>query len=313
MSYQYTLDYQEPINADVLRITFDGVTYECQKNIDEGDGFVYYGAPWDETLQDIDFSEYPFALLSDLSNLLYTETSGTHTISVESVASTAEVSDCFRTAVESISGSGGGNPLIVTLNAHPEAVSSEMNATFAEIEEAYSAGRTVIATYQGDNKYPASEWAVVSVGHSDGSTPVATKSASFVGVVKLVDTDNMPTNETGNGTDAVIYTYRVTSPTGLPLLSNTLSHDFHKVGCLHLTLRSNQTQTSGTIDLPNGNYSACIISVYAVDSYGAKSLIDWSATTVNTTVTITATIAEPLSDNLEVYVHYHLAYSPSIS
>lgn len=308
MSYQYTLDYSVPINADVLRITFDGVTYECQKNIDEG--LVYYGAPRSETLQDIDFSEYPFALRSGLSNLLYTENDGEHTISVEVVTTTAEVSDCFRTAVESVSG-GGASPLIVQVDNDPEetngSTTSIMDTTYETIADAYNSGRPIIVRSQGTNS--VKEWSVISIANGSGSTPIAlnaTKPTSGSYIVTIVGTNNLGTDLGNNGKEAIIYRYITTATNGYPTYNaDSPSNVFHKTGCLQIDIASGYIQASGYISHPSG-YKACIVSVYAERTNGDKAIVDWVTTETTSSTEVTVSIAQSINTALTVYVHYHL-------
>ena len=94
------LTYSEPITADTLIITFNGVEYTVNK-IASGD-FSYYGGM--DAGSNLDFSVYPFALSCDAwgSNKLYTETAGTYTLSV--VEPIVDYSDEFINGVIKFSG-----------------------------------------------------------------------------------------------------------------------------------------------------------------------------------------------------------------
>lgn len=73
------LSYSEPIEAETIKVTFNGTEYECSRIVMESKcayGGVSETGP--------DFSEYPFALLSeDGISQLFTETAGTYTIKIE--------------------------------------------------------------------------------------------------------------------------------------------------------------------------------------------------------------------------------------
>lgn len=94
------LTYSEPITADTLIVTFNGVEYTVNKKA-SGD-FSKYGGMDEHS--NLDFSVYPFALSCDAwgSNTLYTETPGTYTISV--VEPIVDYSDKFINGVIKFSG-----------------------------------------------------------------------------------------------------------------------------------------------------------------------------------------------------------------
>lgn len=70
------------LNADTIKVTFNGTEYECNKNADGS-----YGAPIDESTEEFDWSTYPFALgVLNVDNPrvdLYTQTAGTYTLKIE--------------------------------------------------------------------------------------------------------------------------------------------------------------------------------------------------------------------------------------
>lgn len=76
---QGNLTYSQPINADTIRVTFNGTEYECTRTV-VGDGEYVYGG---FSQGHPDFTEYPFALYSSDANEVYTETAGTYTIKIE--------------------------------------------------------------------------------------------------------------------------------------------------------------------------------------------------------------------------------------
>ena len=86
------LSYNEYINADTIKVTFDGVEYQCDLiAMNEAN---YYGGI-DNTSGEPDFSEYPFTIqsVSDVGTIIATQTPGTHTIKVEASQSNSPSSD----------------------------------------------------------------------------------------------------------------------------------------------------------------------------------------------------------------------------
>ena len=100
------------IVADTIKVTFDGTVYECNRKAN--DFYSYYGADL-PTLPggDIDWSQYPFAILSSQGNSrLVTETAGTHQVKIEVYEKTVETSECFDRA-RGYSCSGGTTTTLV--------------------------------------------------------------------------------------------------------------------------------------------------------------------------------------------------------
>lgn len=99
---QAPISSSKQIVADTIKVTFDGTVYECEKKTNR---FVdYYGADL-PTLPggDIDWSQYPFAIISSQGNsILNTETAGTYQVKIEAYEKTVETSECFKKAVESV-------------------------------------------------------------------------------------------------------------------------------------------------------------------------------------------------------------------
>lgn len=101
------LTYTEPITADAIKVTFDGVEYTCQNEADRGNRGLYGDISGD-------FAEYPFTLESsstidiatgslNIKNILYTKTAGTHDITIETNALTViETTECFSKAVNQV-------------------------------------------------------------------------------------------------------------------------------------------------------------------------------------------------------------------
>lgn len=99
------LSYSQTIDADTIRVTFDGVEYICPKM---DSVFPSYGAPIDNE-SEFDFSEYPFHIDSlPIANGLTTKVAGTHTVKIETYEVSAEVSECFKRVVQSVA-----QPLVV--------------------------------------------------------------------------------------------------------------------------------------------------------------------------------------------------------
>lgn len=96
------LSYTESISYDVAVITFDGIEYICEKQEIE-DGFTVYGAYYDGQ-ETFDFSEYPFCLGSEgapeATSWLVAQTRGEHSIKVEVLIPSVEISDGFKAAVD---------------------------------------------------------------------------------------------------------------------------------------------------------------------------------------------------------------------
>ena len=95
-----SLQYEEFIDADTLKITFDGIEYECDIYTNHYQN--YYGATFDDTEEEesIDFSNYPFILISmpQRGNMIITSTSGTHTIKVETPKESGDSSSDWSVA-----------------------------------------------------------------------------------------------------------------------------------------------------------------------------------------------------------------------
>lgn len=86
-----TLAYSTSIDADTIRVTFDGTEYTC--NAQEGQMGTLYGAPMGE--EGVDWSEYPFRISSGLGNILFTESAGTYQVKIETVEEVVENNPMF--------------------------------------------------------------------------------------------------------------------------------------------------------------------------------------------------------------------------
>ena len=87
--------YSEPVTADEIKVTFNGVEYTCQKI-----GDAEYGAPYNGSTNTFDWSEYPFNILlkGGVHHFLSTETAGTYQVKIEAYEETIETSECFDKA-----------------------------------------------------------------------------------------------------------------------------------------------------------------------------------------------------------------------
>lgn len=93
--------YTSLISADTITVTFDGVGYTCPR-IDAFEQHYYGGF----TGEEFDYSDYPFAIISDGSegNFISTENAGTYTVVADMQG--VEVSENFSSAVNACVGSG---------------------------------------------------------------------------------------------------------------------------------------------------------------------------------------------------------------
>lgn len=96
------LSYSQPIDADGIKVTFDGVEYECPRLSDDT-----YGAPYDRSTNTFDWSEYPFSVFD---NNLATPSAGTYAIKIEGVGEIATTTPCFEKAVKTVIPSSVGVP-----------------------------------------------------------------------------------------------------------------------------------------------------------------------------------------------------------
>ena len=99
------INYESVIDADKIKVTFNGTEYECDK-ITTPVGNAYGGIGESGP----DFSEYPFAIMSGqgletAQTIVYTETAGTYTLKIEEPQSGG--SSDFSTAEVSINDGGG--------------------------------------------------------------------------------------------------------------------------------------------------------------------------------------------------------------
>lgn len=97
-------DYE--LNADTIKVTFDGVEYECEKNADGSYGAVMVEISYD-------WSDYPFSLINTEGGLEFTtESAGTYTLKIEEPQGGGGSSD-FSTAEVTINAIIEGSPTLV--------------------------------------------------------------------------------------------------------------------------------------------------------------------------------------------------------
>lgn len=135
------LTYINPITADSIIVTFDGIEYACSSVIVEGEENTYgYGGV--DSSWSYDFSQYPFAIVSGIGvNTFATQTTGTYTVAV--TASDVVVGDNFSTAVKKT---------FVLPIFRQEGQNFTCNMTFQEVKEAIVSGGCCYAL-QGSNVF----------------------------------------------------------------------------------------------------------------------------------------------------------------
>lgn len=93
------LSYSQLIDAEVVKVTFNGTEYECPRiavSNNNGYGGVGQSGP--------DFSQYPFAILSGTTpfgsyeTTFFTEIAGTYTVKIEAFEETITTTPCFAKA-----------------------------------------------------------------------------------------------------------------------------------------------------------------------------------------------------------------------
>lgn len=129
------ITYSQLIDAETIKVTFNGVEYECPR-IGEGGEYFYGGVGSSGP----DFSEYPFAIMShNDNNTLFTETTGTYTIKIEAPQSGG--SSDFSTATVTIVGT--------TPDVEFECVSIDEDGMHQTISVSTGSGTATVVLYQG--------------------------------------------------------------------------------------------------------------------------------------------------------------------
>lgn len=143
-----SFSYKQLINAETIRVTFDGVEYDCPR-IAFDDSSMYGGVNPDTQMPD--FSQYPFLILSNgTDNQIATETAGTYSIKIEGMQETVTTTQCFEKAVRSIITS----PLVVKASCAPSegtsSVPSILDASPSEIQDAVKTRGVVVEDPYGN-------------------------------------------------------------------------------------------------------------------------------------------------------------------
>lgn len=155
-----SLPYTELIDSENLSVVWNGTTYECA--LTEEDGIYRYGAPLDEDTSSYDWSEFPFAINSQydafasvIRNNVYTQNAGTYNIAISGSVLTAEVSDCFKLAVEQITKPLVNSPVVLHASKPPaDATSSSPSYIISSvpfIAESIKKGGAIVD--DGNNLY----------------------------------------------------------------------------------------------------------------------------------------------------------------
>lgn len=88
--------YSQLIDADTIKVTFNGTEYECSRM--QFMGMNVYGG-LDTSTGSFDFSQYPFAIASLGSESIFaTETAGTYTVKIEAEETIVTTTPCFDKA-----------------------------------------------------------------------------------------------------------------------------------------------------------------------------------------------------------------------
>lgn len=97
---QGTISNTPLINTNDISVSFEGVEYELTNIGDSGN--KVFGADYNSSYQ-IDFSVYPFRIESNsYGTNISTQTAGTYSLKIESVALSVTPSKCFQTAVTDV-------------------------------------------------------------------------------------------------------------------------------------------------------------------------------------------------------------------
>ena len=165
--YGAQLAYTGTLDEDIIKVTFDGTEYICEKYIPDlgnlGPHGSFYGGIYSESGPD--FSEYPFII--GPNNIIMTEMPGTHTIKVETGSENITTTEDFEKAVNSVqnnsSGSSSGNTFVVTIYADTAEdiagsvegveVHFKMDKTLRQIMGAYDNGVIVTLMLDGMKRF----------------------------------------------------------------------------------------------------------------------------------------------------------------
>ena len=161
------------IDGSPIKVTFDGVEYECNRRVGISDGTWYYGAEYAD--EAFDWSQYPFSIQSPEEGnnmILLTQTAGAHSVKIDIK-------------------SGGSSELTTANVTFTSTANSTINVTGAFIVDD-------LGTTSG----------VVHVGQSQTVTyPIVL----YNGVARLASSNGIVSPTTGNVSyDETILGYRVT-------------------------------------------------------------------------------------------------------
>lgn len=163
-----TLAYSTLIDADTVKVTFNGVEYICENRNHRPLNNNVYGAPYNDDTESYDWSEYPFYLVgvkSDGINVLGTEIAGTYQVKIEAFNETVETSECFEKAVKAVTGST--EPLIVDVLTSSSTWQTSQNTPWQLIHDEYIKGRTILFQELAMPQKKDAFGSVVSVGHDE--------------------------------------------------------------------------------------------------------------------------------------------------
>lgn len=154
------ISYSDLINAEVIKVTFNGTEYECPATR-YGDNYGY-GASWDDNLEAYDWSEYPFNIFSSNgANNLITQTAGTYTVKIEAIELNVTTTLCFRKAVDSLIASM--KPMILTANTTETPGKVMLDREWSEIQTAFAQGRNIVVINRAEGMMFEN---VVSIDHT---------------------------------------------------------------------------------------------------------------------------------------------------
>lgn len=135
--FRADLSYSEPIMTEKIIVKYDGVSF-----ITTRDSFGGYG---NRGLQSNHLSQgNPFYITSENDqNVIYTSSSGQHTIEMSEDTSEVETTECFKKAVKSVIGG------VMMLNPSDGETPSTEGATWQEAYDALQSGSMVFLNNSG--------------------------------------------------------------------------------------------------------------------------------------------------------------------
>lgn len=139
------LSYSQLIDAESIKVTFNGTVYECE-GVEDDHGYTY-GASYDINLDAWDWSEYPFQISSyeapfGIRSRLVTSTAGTYTVKIEAIELNVTTTLCFRKAVDSLIASM--KPMILKADTTETPGEVMLDREWSEIQTAFAQGRNIV-------------------------------------------------------------------------------------------------------------------------------------------------------------------------